>query len=213
MSKVEIYSGTENDKTGIGIRIIDKKASVADLLDGWQPLCDDDRLFKPYGNSNYSTCKGCIRNCCKTAYVIPDLIAFKKIAGYLGCNYQEFLNMYFDVEKTRLGLLRIRPNPCIFLENNICTIYPIRALICRFYLCSHLLGETEQLIYSITFAGIAATQRFAEKNKLVNTNITNGLSSFDMLFTNLINEYHNSSKVDLFMQADDYNDIPLYPFL
>ncbi len=213
MSKIEIYSGIENGETGIGVRVRDKEASLADLLYAWQPLCDDDSLFKLYGNSNYSACKGCIHNCCNTAYVIPDLISFKKMAGYFKCDYQEFIRKYFHEEKVSLGLLRMKPNPCVFLENNICTIYPIRSLICRFYLCSNILGDTEQLIYSITWTGITATQLFAEKNGLINTDIINGLSSFDMLFKNLIEEYRNSSNVQLFMQADEYSEIPLLPFL
>lgn len=211
--KIEVYQGQENDILGIGINILDETANLADLLTVWQPLCDDMDIFRPYGNGINTPCKGCKINCCNTAYVIPDIIALKKIAKHLNLSYEEFILNYFQVDKLEHGLLRLKPEPCIFLKDNICTIYEVRTLICRFYLCSRLLPSTEQLIYSLTWTGIAATELFAMEKGLIKPISYNGLTSFDKLFVNLLDEYRDNPNVRLFIEAEDYSDIPLKPFL
>jgi len=213
MDKIEIYNAMENGKLAVGIKVKDKKASLADLLDSWQMLCEDPNLFKMYAEGNYAPCRGCLHNCCNTAYVIPDLISFKKMARYLNCSSKEFISQYFHPDKTASGLLRLKPNPCVFLKDNICTIYPVRSLICRFYVCAYLLGDTEQLIYSIAMTGIAATCLFAEEEGLICKDSAAGMSSFDMMFKKLIAGYRDSSNVELFMRAGEYDEIPLLPFL
>jgi len=212
MNQVEVYNAMENGTLGVGIRI-NGPATVQDLLDVWQPLCDDQSLFKQYATGNYALCKGCQLNCCSTAYVIPDFISFQKMAAFLGLDNTDFIAGYFHREKLNAGILRLQPNPCLFLQNNICTIYPIRSLICRFYLCSHLLGDTEELIYKIAWAGAAATQIYAENKGLITGLGTGGLSSFDRLFLGLLEEYRGSEAVQSFLQASDYKDIPLQLFL
>lgn len=213
MDKVEVYLARENGKKCTGIKINDPEASLADLLAAWQPLCDDTGLHKMYADGNHALCKGCKINCCNTAYVIPDLISFKKMAAYLKLDYEQFIDRYFEKEKINAGLLRMKPNPCVFLDNNICTIYQIRSLICRFYLCINLLGDTEQLIYNITWTGITATQLFAEERGLINKKPAASLTSFDMMFKKLIEEYRYCPNAALFMKAAEYRDIPLKPFI
>ncbi|QGU00872.1 hypothetical protein SYNTR_2278 [Candidatus Syntrophocurvum alkaliphilum] len=212
-SKVKVYTEIENDKLGIGIKVIDKKATVADLLESWQPLCDDNSMYKKYAANNYAMCKGCTINCCSSAYVIPDIISFKKMASLFDNDYNRFIKDYFQTDKVKNGLLRMQPEPCIFLKDNICSIYLIRSLICRFYICSDLLGETEQLIYSITVAGISATHLFAEQNGLLKHNTSSGMTSMDKMFKELIEEYKNTDRTKAFLQATEYSDIPLELFL
>jgi hypothetical protein len=212
ISKVEICYQDENGKKAVEVKITDDTATLQDLLDVWQPLSDDASLYKLYAEGQHQACRGCTVNCCNTAYVIPDLISFKKMALFIGLNYSEFVNRYFQREKLQVGLLRMRSNPCIFLRNNICTIYPIRSLICRFYLCCQLTADTEQLIYSLSWTGAAATQLFAEEKGLIKDIPGQGLSSFDMMFKKMIEEYRYKPEVQLFMQASEYNEIPLTIF-
>ena len=213
MNKIEVYSSEENGKLVLGVKVQDKTASLQDLLDIWQPLCDDTLIHKEYAPGFHNVCKGCSVNCCDTAYVIPDIIAFKKIARQLELDHTEFIHRYFHEEKRLAGLLRLEPNPCIFLKQKICSIYELRSLICRFYICTPLQGETEELIYKISWAGGAATQVYAESKGLLDKNPAASLSSFDLLFYNLLEEYRNSQMVQAFLQASDYRDIPLGLFL
>lgn len=207
---VEIYLDTEAGREGLGLRI-NGEATVQDLLDAWQPLCDDHTIFKSYAAGNYASCKGCLQNCCATAYVIPDLVSFRKMAALKGLDYAEFIARYFQPEKKSAGLLRMLPDPCVFLNDSICTIYPVRSLICRLYICTPLLGDTEQLIYEIAWTGAAATQIFARENGLLP--VGNGAAtSFDQLFINLLEEYCHHPAVDIFLQAADYDQIPLSLF-
>ena len=213
MNKIEIFKGNENGKSGIGIKVKDDNATLADLLAAWQPLCDDSNIYKLYGDNHFAVCKGCNTNCCNTAYVIPDIISFKKMADHKNLDHKSFISAFFDREKVKAGLLRMQPDPCVFLEENICTIYPCRSLICRFYVCTDILGMAEQLIYSLAWTGITALQVFAEENDLIDTDSKAGLSSFDLMFKKLIEEYRYKPQVKLFLEAENYEDIPLKPFL
>jgi Fe-S-cluster containining protein len=210
VNKVKINYNNDN---GIEVRVNDNSATLQDLLDAWQPLCDDERLYKLYAEKQHQACRGCTVNCCNTAYVIPDLIAFKKMASFIGLDYPEFITGYFQEEKLKVGLLRMQPDPCVFLQDNICTIYPLRSLICRFYLCCKLAGDTEQLIYSLSWTGAAATQLFVEELGLLPDSPGQGLSSFDMMFKKLIEDYRYDPNIELFMKAREYRDISLAPFI
>jgi Fe-S-cluster containining protein len=213
ISKIEIYYDENDEADGLRVRVKDNNATLQDLLDAWQPLCDDERLYKLYAEGQHGVCRACTVNCCNTAYVIPDLIAFKKMAALTHLDYPEFVARYFQEEKLEAGLLRMKPNPCIFLQENVCTIYPVRSLICRFYLCCRLAGETEQLVYSLSWMGAAATQLFAEQMGLLKSNSENGVTSFDLMFRRLIEDYRHDPRVQLFFQAREYEDIPLAPFV
>ncbi len=208
VNKIEI-----NYDNGIEVRVNDNRATLQDLLDAWQPLCDNERLYKLYAQNQHRECRGCTVNCCNTAYVIPDLIAFKKMARFTGLDYPEFIARYFQRDKLEVGLLRMQPDPCIFLQDKICTIYPLRSLICRFYLCCQISGDTEQLVYSLSWTGATATQLFVEELGLLAGSSEQGLSSFDMMFRKLIEDYRYNPNIKFFMQAGEYSDIPLAPFI
>ena len=53
MNNIEVYNAVENGTLGIGIRV-KGPATVQDLLDAWQPLCDDQSLYKQYAQGNYA---------------------------------------------------------------------------------------------------------------------------------------------------------------
>ncbi|MBP1762569.1 MAG: hypothetical protein H6Q64_2111 [Firmicutes bacterium] len=213
MNKVSICQNEDHGKILLGIKMEDESASLQDLLDAWQPLCDDTLIHKEYAAAFHDACKACQVNCCNTAYVIPDLIAFKKIAAHLTIGYPDFIRQYFQQDKLAAGLLRLSPDPCIFLQERICSIYELRSLICRFYICTPLHGETEELIYKISWAGGAATQVFAEQQGLLNQTGNSSRSSFDLLFLNLLEEYRHTKMVEAFLLAENYADIPLKLFL
>ncbi|MGI6468132.1 MAG: YkgJ family cysteine cluster protein [Syntrophomonadaceae bacterium] len=211
MSQVQVYYCNNPDNEGIALQI-GPGASLNDLLAAWQPLCDESAYGKKYASNLDQSCRGCTHNCCDTAYVIPDLIAFKKMAGHLGCTYKALVDNYFQPEKRDIGLLRMIPNPCVFLHNRLCSIYPIRALICRFYLCSTLRGDTEQLIYYISSLGMTATHVFARQEGLL-AERPGAISSMDRLFLELFKQYAADPLLQYFLDAEEYEDIPLYPFM
>ncbi|NLW92016.1 MAG: hypothetical protein GXY34_10535 [Syntrophomonadaceae bacterium] len=213
MDKVKIYQEQGNNEQLLGVEVLDSAATLADLLAAWQPLCDDTSIYKLYAADNHADCRACVANCCNTAYVIPDLIAFRKMALALNCDYPEFIAEYFHAAKAELGIPRLQPNPCILLQNGICTVYPVRSLICRFYICTGLTGDTEQLIYDLSWTGAAATIVFARERGILPAAGAGGYSSFDLLFKKLLDEYQDDPRIQLFLQAVEYSDIPLQPFL
>lgn len=213
MNKVELYQGFENGKDKIGVKITDSSATLDDLLAAWQPLCDDERLHKMFASDFHCACRGCQVNCCNTAYVIPDLIAFHRMCAHLNLGEGEFALKCLDQYKRSLGFLRLSPNPCLFLRDNLCTVYAGRALLCRFYICSDIMGDTEQLIYSVTWSGIAAAQIYAREKKLIPRHPGGGFTSLDLMLAKTIEEFSHHPGVEYFRQARDYTDIPLMPFL
>lgn len=213
MHKLEVYQDYEQGKAAIGVRIMDSRATLADLLAVWQPLCDDSAVHKMYANDYHCACKGCQINCCLTAYVIPDLVALRRMSKHLGMEERELIQNCLDPDKRTLGFLRLRPNPCIFLQDNICTIYPERSLLCRFYICSTILGSTEQLIYSIAWVGVAAAQIYARQQGLLDKPPAGGFTSLDLMLARTIEEFSQHPGLPYFMLAEDYADIPLEPFL
>jgi len=213
MSKLGIYQTVEDGIVKLGLKVWDQTANLADLLECWQPLCDDESIFKTYGQDHHAACKGCPNNCCNTAYVIPDLISFKKMAANLHITESEFVQGWFQPDKLALGLLKIKSEPCIFLQEGICSIYPLRSLICRFYICTDLTPDTEQLIYSIAWSGAAATQIYARQQGYLPAPAPQGYTSFDRFFVELVETYQELPGVKAFFWADNYQDIPLHYFL
>lgn len=208
MPRVEAYY---REDEGIALRI-DHEANLQDLLDAWQPLCDQTAFTKKYASNRDQSCRACTHNCCDTAYVIPDLIAFKKMAYHMGGSLEVLVDTCFQPEKRAIGLLRMLPNPCVFLQDRLCSIYPIRSLICRFYLCAALQGDTEQLIYQISSVGMAATHIFARQHNLLPEEF-GAMSSMDRLFLELFDKYEDNPLLQYFLTADHYSEIPLQPFM
>jgi len=46
--RVEVYKDYENGTLGLGVRVVDDEATVADLLEVWEPLSDDPGVSKRY---------------------------------------------------------------------------------------------------------------------------------------------------------------------
>ncbi|NLG32761.1 MAG: YkgJ family cysteine cluster protein [Syntrophomonadaceae bacterium] len=207
-----VIVNVNSTNTEIGVKLLNQDATLFDLLEAWQLVCDDRNLDRRYGD-RLNLCRGCLSNCCNTAYVIPDLISFKSIAQAKGLSYFKFLKDYFSPGKLKLGLAMLKFNPCIFLHNGSCTIYPLRTLLCRFYLCTDLPGSIEQLIYYISGIGMTATQVYLQTAGMLDSDKSAGCSSFDKMFFNLIEEYQQDSNIELFLQAHSYREIPLKPLI
>lgn len=212
MAGVKVYWEAGLDNQGIGIKVLNKDATLFDLLEAWQLLGDDPSLNKRYANKT-NICCGCLTNCCNTAYVIPDLISFKAIAHSKGIDYLKFLKDYFNSEKLKVGLAMFKSNPCIFLKDGKCTIYSLRTLLCRFYLCTDLLSDTEQLVYYISWVGMTAAQLYFREAGMLSPDKSTGYSSLDKMFLNLLEEYKQDANVQLFIKSNSYHEIPLKPFL
>lgn len=213
-SPVYVYKEYEGGKLGLGVRVTDEQATLADLLSAWEPLSGDPAIYKAFAANHYADCRGCQVNCCRQAYVIPDLIALKRMSAYLGIAELDFARNYLDAEKLGITIPRLQTSPCIFLQEGLCTVYPVRTLICRFYLCTQILGETEEFIYTITLAGMAATQQYlAEAGLFDEQDGQVGLTDYEQHFLRFFGEYRGTRMVEAFLGARDYTEIPLSLFL
>ncbi|MGE5372629.1 MAG: YkgJ family cysteine cluster protein [Solirubrobacterales bacterium] len=208
--KVRVYIAAEDGKLGLGVEVADKAASLGDLLEAWEPLASDSRLEKMYAGED-GACKGCVNNCCNAAFVIPDLISFKALCQATAGSPREFLANHFEPVWLANGLARLKTGPCTFLNDRVCTVYPVRSLICRFYLCSHILGDTEELVYAIVTSGVTATIRYLEQEGLLTGR--RGLTGYDRALIELIESAGDWPGTEAFLNAETYYDIPLKHFL
>ncbi len=70
-------------------------------------------------------------NCCK--HIPPDFIAddIKRISAHLKLSESEFIQKY--LKKNEDGEEVIKTLPCLFLDQNKCSIYEVRPKVCRSY--------------------------------------------------------------------------------
>lgn len=70
-------------------------------------------------------------NCCKV--LSPDLYEedIRRISNILKISEKKFEDMYLNCENE--GLFQFKKSPCPFLEQNKCTIYPVRPEECKQY--------------------------------------------------------------------------------
>jgi Fe-S-cluster containining protein len=89
---------------------------------------------KPWFKDGLSfKCTGC-GQCCTGApgfvWVEPQEIA--QMAAHLNLSFEEFSSQYVRKVDDRLSLIEDSINyDCVFLQNNRCTIYPVRPKQCR----------------------------------------------------------------------------------
>ena len=82
---------------------------------------------------DFSVCKGC-GLCCKTeGYVFLKEGEAERIAEYLRIDVYEFTDQYCEIIDRKRLVLKDKEGTteCIFLENNLCTIYEVRPKQCR----------------------------------------------------------------------------------
>lgn len=130
-------------------------AKVSDLLGAIQEATDDPNIFKPQLKGQYGICAGCKTNCCRQHDITPDYLAVRRIAESKGLSLSEFAKRYLDVS-TEGVYPQFKKRPCPFLEQNLCSVYQQRALICRLYLCTPM-GETlEKIRAAVSYMGEGA---------------------------------------------------------
>ena len=207
MSPARLATINEEGKAVIHLDILDGHANLQDVLDAWQPLCDDRTVYKTYARGHYDACRACTSNCCDAADVTPDLISFKKMAVTLKTDGLSLLQQYCDPVSRQEGLIRLKSGPCVFLHHRQCTVYPVRSLLCRFYICTELSASTQDLIYRISLAGAAATQFFAVELGWLDE-AARPETGFDLMFWNYMHQFKQHPAIDAFLRAANYRDIP-----
>ena len=76
-------------------------------------------------------CRTCA-NCCKTRQPLFSRTEAQRIATYLGVSLEELRARYIT-DDAEAGKYTTRQIPCPFLDNNLCTIYPVRPAVCVHY--------------------------------------------------------------------------------
>jgi len=149
-------------ENGLDLGCINSDATVADLLLAMQGPADDPAVFKPYHKERYAPCAGCRYNCCKSNDITVDLFASIALAKRLNLSLEEFASQYLKLNADAT-YPEFKRRPCPFLQENLCTVYSDRALICRLYLCTPMGDRLEKVRGAVLFAGEAALrQRLVE---------------------------------------------------
>ena len=75
-------------------------------------------------------CRACA-NCCKTSHPLFSKAEVERIAAHLGTTAEDVRARY--LEPSEAGKYTTRQLPCPFLQDNLCTIYPVRPAVCAGY--------------------------------------------------------------------------------
>jgi Fe-S-cluster containining protein len=145
-------------ENGLNVARVSPDATVSDLLKAMQTPADDPLVYKPLHRSRYGVCAGCVYNCCKSNDIPLDLISARAIAFSLGLSLASFAQRFLKLDHTSL-FPEFRKRPCPFLNNNLCTIYEQRALICRLYICTPMSETLEKLRSAALLMGEAALRQ------------------------------------------------------
>ena len=76
-------------------------------------------------------CQTCA-NCCKTQHPLFSRTEAQRIAEYLGLSLQDLRERYLTSNE-EAGKYMTQQLPCPFLQENLCTIYPVRPAVCANY--------------------------------------------------------------------------------
>ncbi len=155
---IQVFACEVEGALGLDVSVSHSKATVADLLAAMQWATDDPQILKPFHRQRYAPCVGCTNNCCKHNYITPDLYSAEALASALGLCLSEFAKEYLCLGPD-LPYPVFKRRPCPWLENNRCTVYEQRSLICRLYLCTPMSDRLEQLRAAVSFAGEAALRK------------------------------------------------------
>jgi len=131
------------------------KATVSDLLKAIQEATDNPDIYKPQLKGQYGICAGCRTNCCRQHDITPDYLSVKRIALMQGLSIKEFAEKWLNVSAEGV-YPQFKKRPCPFLQNNLCTVYEQRALICRLYLCTPMGDSLEKIRGAVSYMGEGA---------------------------------------------------------
>lgn len=76
-------------------------------------------------------CRTCA-HCCKVQHPVFSRTEAQRIATYLGLTLEDMVARFFTSDAD-VGKYRTRQLPCAFLDNNLCSIYPVRPAVCQNY--------------------------------------------------------------------------------
>lgn len=139
----------------LDLKSLSAKARVNDLLQAFQQATDDKLIYKPQLKTRYGVCAGCRDNCCRQFEINPDFLSATKIAKSKGMGLKEYSLKFLDFNED-LYFPKFIGKPCPYLKSNLCTIYPIRPLICRLYLCTPMSDSLENLRAAVCYMGEGA---------------------------------------------------------
>ncbi len=98
-----------------------------------------------YRNSE-SYCEKCGECCCQSNPISVTLDDLMNIASFLGLSYYTVTSNY--TKNLKDGKISLKTNPCPFLSNKECSIYPARPNVCRFFPISEPKGKVTLQFFS-----------------------------------------------------------------
>ncbi|MEM3704498.1 MAG: YkgJ family cysteine cluster protein [Candidatus Bathyarchaeia archaeon] len=126
-----------------------------------------------YPEDLHFKCKRCAICCGDTENRVRTILMLKteaeKIAGKTRMRLESFAEKVQSFEPYAYKMRKTADGKCVFLNKNLCTIYPYRPLICRFY--PFELNETSSGTYAFAYTkecpgigkGSALKREFFEK--------------------------------------------------
>lgn len=153
--RVAVFPKELGGRAGLDLVVLEPDATVADLAAALDPFAGEAPVYKRQLRGG-GGCAGCRESCCTTSIIAPEPISWRLTAAHLGLTEAELADRCLDPVARAHGVAVYRSFPCTFLRDHLCSIYPVRSLICRLFICCPYTGVLEDLVHHIMGAGAAA---------------------------------------------------------
>lgn len=157
--RLAVFPKPIHGRMGLDCAILEPDATLADLNAAFAPYADAGEVYKGHLRGA-GPCLGCQGGCCTTSIIAPDLLSFRATMDFQGLTAAELAERTLDPEWLARGVVHYRSQPCIFLRDNRCSIYPVRSVICRTFICCDYTPDLEDLVHNSIGAGLAALREF-----------------------------------------------------
>lgn|GEM_PF-3933996 len=210
-------------RIGLDLVILEPDATLQDLIQALQPFAECHGEVYKLQLKGPGQCRGCVDSCCTTSIIAPDSVGFSAVASALGLTESEFLAAHCDPVHLERGQVRFYSRPCEFLSaDGLCTIYQVRPLVCRLFICCTLSPALEALLQNALGASLAATVHHLTGHELLAhfAHPTPGAESdvgFERLYATWVVHAPTGNEVQVpawhenpFLGAGSYAEIPLW---
>lgn len=155
--KLRLLPYEHQGQKGLDIQVLNEEATVFDFCEAVDEFILNSQISRL--RSNADCCEGC-DVCCgeRMPLTVVDILQLKE-ALEPQLSVGDFLNKYCYVAVSGrvidILLRRDQEEKCIFLnkQENKCSNYQLRPLVCRIYICTALSGRAERLRQELVNSG------------------------------------------------------------
>jgi len=153
LKRVEAVPAVFKGKMGYNIKVNDPRATLQDYIDAVEMFISGSGCFRSR-KPELETCYGCDL-CCQERIPVTMVDVFNLTGPNVEEAFKKFLHVYVDRRVVDITMALDGRGKCIFLDNTkgTCTVYNMRPLVCRTFICCPSTGGAKKLREEIVNTG------------------------------------------------------------